>query len=269
MTILIAASSRDEAAVNIADKLICYHGFRKTKDTFDGKPVYRYGDAILAFLNTESIFTSDLDERLEIDEVIFASRHQSLTGKPTLCVHVPGNLGDEAVYGGRPREVAWANPLRVRMALRSLYDNREKVPSYSISLEVTHHGPTEMSVPITFVEIGSSQKQWIDEVAGLVVAKAIFTALSGSPRGRPAVGFGGTHYAPTITRAVLEHDIAIGHIIPRYVLENVDVEMVRGILRKNIVPCKCGVLDWKGMKSNTRRLLLEILKGEGIEVVRI
>lgn len=270
MTILVASSTLDKAALNIADKLIKRHNFIETKEVFDGKPVYRCQDALLAFPKVESIYANNLDQKFKIDEIIFASRHRSETGKPTLTVHVPGNLTDQALYGGRPREIAWAHPQRMKSALSALAHLGKKLNlNYSISLEVTHHGPTEMRVPATFVEIGSSEAQWTDPNAGEAVAEAIWTAITSPSKSPSAVGFGAGHYAPTHTRVTLERDIAVGHIMPKYALEKMDAEMVKMCFRKTWGGCKHAVIDWKGIRGQTRSAVLEILKEMSIEVLRV
>jgi len=44
---------------------------------------------------------------------------------------------------------------------------------YQVSYEVTHHGPTTLVHPSFFVEIGSTEKEWGDPVAGRAVAEAV------------------------------------------------------------------------------------------------
>lgn len=202
--------------------------------------------------------------------MIFASRHKSETGKPTLTVHAPGNLTSQALYGGIPNEIAWANPQRMTAALLALTSicNRLKL-NYSISLEATHHGPTEMSVPVTFVEIGSSEKQWTDAKAGRAVAEAICTAITSPSKSPPAVGFGAGHYAPSHTKVAMERGLAIGHILPKYVLEKIDTGMVEKVFNKTWEGCNHAVLDWKGIRGENRQKLLEILKEMHIEVLRV
>jgi len=270
MTILVVASYLDKAALNIADKLIKRHNFVETEEVFDGKLVYKCQDVLLTFPNSECIHANKLDQQFKIDEIIFASRHKSETGQPTLTVHVPGNLTDQALYGGHPREIAWANPQRMKAALLTLAHLGKKLNlDYSISLEVTHHGPTEMSVPITFMEIGSSEAQWIDPKAGEAVAEAIWTAITSPSKSPSAVGFGAGHYAPSHTRVTLEQDLAVGHIMSKYALEKMDAEMVRMCFQKTWGGCKHAVIDWKGTRGQPRRMVLEILREMDIEVLRV
>ncbi len=270
MTILIAASSHDKAALNIADKLIRRHGFQETKKIFDGKPVYTNGEFTLIFPSVDNIYVNNLGKFFNFTEIIFASRHKSETGEPTLTVHVPGNLKSQANYGGRPNEVALANPGRIKALLLALLELGEKLkPNYKISLEATHHGPTELGVPATFVEIGSSEDRWIDQEAGEVVAEAISRALLNPSQSRSAAGFGGGHYAPAHTEITVEQDIAVGHIVPKYALENVNPSMVKEVFQKTINVCNCAVLDWKGIRGDAKGQLLKILEDMGIDVLRV
>ena len=270
MTILIAASSNDKAALNIADKLIRWHGFKKTSKFFDEKPVYTNGEFLLVFPSVDNIYVNNLDELLNISEIIFASRHKSETGEPTLTVHVPGNLTSQALYGGRPNEVALANPQRMKALILALLELRKKLePSYKISFEATHHGPTEFSVPVTFVEIGSSEDRWVDEKAGEVAAEAIMKALLNPSKSPSAVGFGGGHYAPAHTRITIEQDIAVGHILPKYALENIAPSIVSAVFQRTTNVCNYAVLDWKGIRSDAKGKLLKILEDMDIDVLRV
>jgi len=270
MTILIAASSYDRAALNIANKLIRRHGFKETGEVFDEKPVYKKGEFLLIFPSVDDIYANNLDKFFNITEIIFASRHKSETGEPTLTVHVPGNLTGQALYGGRPNEVALANPQRMKALLLALLGLGKKLePNYAISLEATHHGPTELSVPATFVEIGSSEDRWVDEEAGEVVAEAIWRALLNPSKSPSAVGFGGGHYAPAHTKATVEQDIAVGHIVPKYALEEVNASMVNTVFQRTIYKCNCAVLDWKGIRGDARGKLLKILEYMDIDIFRV
>ena len=81
---------------------------------------------------------------------------------------------------------------------------------YDVTLEVTHHGPTELSVPSLYAEIGSTETQWKDPEAGEVVAKAILAvSLEKVPAG---LGFGGGHYAMRQTGLLLKPEFLLGTI---------------------------------------------------------
>jgi len=178
LTILIAASVQDLAAENIVDKLQHIIPFKVSDMVFDGFPILRSGSILLARTRSDSIYTSGLDEIPGVESIIFASRHSSSSGQATLTVHATGNPLNEAKYGGNPQSLGIADPNRMKAALSVLESEvlEENLP-YNVSLEATHHGPTEMNVAVMFVEIGSEPIQWGDPLAGEAAAKAIVKAV--------------------------------------------------------------------------------------------
>jgi len=271
MTILIIASLIDPASVNIADKLIEEYGFEESERTFSGKPVYRKNDLLLAYLDVDDVYAEDVDRVFQAEGVIFASRHQSESGEPTLTVHVPGNVVNKADFGGRPGSLAWAHPQRMKTALMALRQAKDEfgLTEYSVSLEVTHHGPTELMIPAMFVEIGSSESQWTDEKAGHAVAKAIWAGGSTPTDSQGCVGFGGGHYATKHTKITLEEDVAVGHIFSKYAFnEGFEPHLIEASFRKTYGRCKLATIDWKGVRSDSRRRLIEVLTDLNIEIIR-
>ncbi|RLI06514.1 D-tyrosyl-tRNA(Tyr) deacylase, partial [Candidatus Bathyarchaeota archaeon] len=206
---LLVASRPDEASMNIARALMASYGFEPTGLEFEGSPIYSSGDVALIFIDVETIHAEHVDKALEgLEAVIFVSKHSSRAGIACLSTHTPGNLGPEADYGGKPMELAWSDPNRLRVALRALVEAREELglSEYMPCLEATHHGPTGLGLPVLFVEIGSTPDRWADEVAAEAVARAAWEAARASPGHgiKKAVGFGGGHYAPKFSKLVLE-----------------------------------------------------------------
>ena len=271
MTILIIASLIDRASVNISDKLIKQYGFEETGRTFSGKPVYKKDDLVLAYLDIDDVYAENIDKIFQAEEVIFASRHQSESGEPTLTVHVPGNVVNKADFGGRPGSLAWAHPQRMKAALIALRQAKDEfeLNEYSVSLEVTHHGPTELTIPVMFVEIGSSESQWTDEKAGYAVANAIWAGGTKPIDSQGCVGFGGGHYATKHTKITLEEDVAVGHIFSKYAfIEGFEPRLIEASFRKTYGGCKLAALDWKGVRGDSRRRLIEVLKDLNIDIIR-
>jgi len=271
MTILIIASLIDPASVNIADKLIEEYGFEERERTFSGKPVYEKNDLLLAYLDVDDVYAEDVDRIFQAEEVIFASRHQSESREPTLTVHVPGNVVEKADFGGRPGSLAWAHPQRMKAALMALTQAKDEfgLTEYSVSLEVTHHGPTELMTPVMFVEIGSSESQWTDVKAGYAVAKAIWAGGTKPVDSRSCVGFGGGHYATKHTKMTLQEDLAIGHIFSKYAfIEGFNLSLIATSFRKTYGGCKLATIDWKGVRSDNRRKLIEVLTDLNIDIIR-
>lgn len=257
---LIAYSREDLAGGNIARILKESFGFAESGDAFDGVSVLRRGDALLVE-SAESILKRNDFGGLAPEFMLVASRHRSESGKPTLTAHATGNFG-EAQLGGLPRRLSLAPALVLRQAIELLKLNVGSRP-YKVSLEVTHHGPTELSFPLVYVEVGSSEKQWRDGDACLVVAEVIDALVSEDIPEKPsAIGFGGTHYAPNFSEVT--GNVALGHIAPKYALEYVDQPMVEQMIDRTTPKPEFAVLDWKGMKSEEKRRITSILENIGI-----
>lgn len=263
MSFLIVASKLDTAAKNIAEKLIQKYSFRQISPE-----LYQTGSVQLTYIEGESIFSSELDRKFKVDAIIFASRHSSISEEPTLTVHVPGNFTEETSHGGEPKKLAWAWCQRMRNALLKLAELKPTLKNdYKISLEVTHHGPTDFEVPVWFVEIGSTKKFWVDDDAGAVVADAIWASLTYPLKGKSSVGFGGGHYAPKFTKLTLNGEFAVGHIMPKYSLEAFDERMAAEAFKKTFDRCETAIIDWKGMKGSQRQLLLSVLERLNIKEI--
>ncbi len=250
---LILASAKDPAAKNIAARLLELYDFERSS-TIPNSHIC--GQVLLAQVAGGVTQLSSIP--VDAEEVIVASRHASESGKPSLTVHVPGEL--------EKRELAVASPPTIKSALQELVAARDELGlPHEVSLEATHHGPTKLDVPVAFVEIGSSQEHWANEDAGKAVARAIMVAASGAEC-RNAVGIGGPHYAPRHTEITLRTDVGVGHILPKYV--RIDEEL----LEQAIVRTRGGVgllaLDWKGMSGEQRDICQAVADRLGIEMQR-
>ncbi|MDD4497607.1 MAG: D-aminoacyl-tRNA deacylase, partial [Methanosarcinaceae archaeon] len=200
--------------------------------------------------------------------IIFASKHKSKQEVKSLTVHCTGNSSDEARLGGRPKELAVAAPAAMKSILMAMKDlAAEKGLDYDVTLEVTHHDPTELTVPSLYVEIGSTEGQWEEPVPGEVVAKAILAVVSEERGHVPvAVGFGGGHYATRQTGLVLETEVAFGHNFPKYQLEFVDEALVRQAVEKS--KADFVYFDRKSMKSEDRKRITEIIRKLDLPVLK-
>jgi len=173
------------------------------------------------------IYQDHLDRDMDADLIIFLSRHSSVNPVPVLTVHVTGNISG-AEFGGMERSLAPAASAWMHAVLRGLAGNAP--PGYRVAYEVTHHGPSELTTPSLFVEVGSTEKEWRDETAGLAVARSV---LSADPADCiPLIGFGGTHYAARQTHIALNSRGAFGHIAHTREVPSLDAGMVRQMLEK-------------------------------------
>lgn len=193
--------------------------------------------------------------RVTEKKVIFLSRHASATSTKSLTVHMIGNFG-EAKFGGRSMELcgslAWigANYLR-KLNEKNISTGLNK-QGFVVSYEATHHGPFTHKLCV-FIELGSTPKDWKNELGAMVVAQTVIEATMTRTPDKIAIGLGGGHYAPDFTKLTLRKGYAFGHICPKHHLEN----LTRGMLKQMIAKSRASViiLDWKGLKENKDNVL--------------
>jgi D-aminoacyl-tRNA deacylase len=269
VTVIILASETDPAAMNIADKLVTNFRFTPFQNHHE-ENVYSRGNIRLVHTDSDILDLQQIDCCDQVESVICISRHRSESRRPTLTAHIPGNPGPDASLGGVPRTLAWADPHRLKSALRGLLESARQLElkEYSVSLEATHHGPTQLEIPILFVEIGSTKEQWLNPRAGEAAAAAALKAATEPKTGRPAVGFGGGHYTPRHTTKVLNTEYAVGHILADHFFEDYDPDVVRQAFKKTFGGCDTALIDWKGLKSDCRKSLVSTLEDMNIEVIR-
>jgi D-aminoacyl-tRNA deacylase len=253
--------------------LIRLFGFEKKKDgqVFDGNPVYASGEILLISSKRELVDSEHVERALKTDLLIFASRHRSTARKPALLVHCTGNWTAEAELGGRPYELAVAPASAMKEALLELarQKNMFDLKQYDVTMECTHHGPTSMSTPLLFVELGSDEVSWRDEVAGESVARAVMKVAKGVRVSRAALGVGGPHYAPNFTRVVQSSsDIAVGHVIPNYVLRTFRSDMMRKAIERTLEKVGLVLLDWKGLRSEQREFIKPMIDELNLETFK-
>ena len=268
--ILLVASHKDTASLNIAKQILNRYPFSVTGETFQENPTFSADinrkKVTLIMLNDEAVNAQHLpDSFTHLSLIVFISRHSSTSGTPTLSVHTPGNLG-EAELGGLPKQVSISPATAMRNALKALMLFKEGMKlDYEVSYECTHHGPS-LNVPTMFVELGSSPKQWRDSKAAEAVAHATLSAIGkfGASEKTAVLGIGGTHYNQRFTRMAVDGEAVFGHMIPKYAVPWVDVEMLRQCVEKTVEKVDCAVLDWKGIKSTDKPQLLKALQEIGL-----
>ena len=247
MKVALINSRQDMAGVNIRHHI-------EQRLTHD--PSYGNGerDRTYEFIEVEErlIHAEHIDARIDADLLIFLSRHYSVNPVPVLTVHVTGNFGTADV-GGTPRTLAPAAPVMMQATLREL---RKHCPEgYRVSYEVTHHGPTGLIHPSFFVEIGSTGKEWTDQVAARAVAESV---LSASPaHSVPLIGFGGNHYATRETEIALTSRGAFGHIAHTREIAMLDDEMIRAMMEKS--GAVAAYIDRKALDTNDLNTLSDML----------
>ncbi len=249
MKFAIVASKKDPAALNIIQNL----------KKLDCKlPIY--------FTEKEIIFAENINETINADFLIFASKHQSQKEIKTLSVHAIGNW-NKAEFGGKAQTLCSTSSLILKNFFQTL--NKTNNLDYEVSLEVTHHGPF-VKTPCLFIEIGSTKKQWQDKKAGEIIAKTIIKSTKNQKKGKykVAIGVGGPHYCSNFNQIQLENKFAISHIIPEYAFP-LKKQMIEQAISKTAEKIDCFLIDWKGLgNSKQRKNVLEILKEFDLETLK-
>lgn len=266
LKVTVVCSTQDRASQNIKN---CILSLRKWDHvgSADGFSVFEYKDFRIVEIPEPLIYQDGLDQKLSdrgypASLMIFASKHKSKDMRAILTIHSTGNV-NEAKFGGAPKKLAQAAPQAVKSLLRSLKTLTEN-EDYEVTLECTHHGPGDLDVPSVFIEIGSTEPQWLDEVAGRIVANSILLFKeSDSP---VAVGFGGTHYAPRQTALTLSTDVTFGHIFPTHALHDIDESMIRQAFARS--GADFAYLDRKSMKGEEREKLIGMIERIGFETLK-
>lgn len=270
---LLVFSESDKASLNIAEKLMKLYEFKKTDRLYKGKPVYRLElkseEVLLISIPGELVEAQYLDKDFKANLVIFLSRHASLSRMSTLSVHVPGNLGPET-YGGLPYKISIAPANAMKAALKKMNElNESKGLGFKVSYEATHHGPS-LNLPSMFVEIGSTETEWVNHEAGEVIAEAAIAAISCSTNYPAALALGGPHYNPKFTNLGLWEDIAPAHIISKYNLTYVRASsLLRECVERTLEKVHMVVVDWKGIPGKLRSEFIKYLRNMGLDIVRV
>ncbi|MHB1908070.1 MAG: D-aminoacyl-tRNA deacylase [Nitrososphaerales archaeon] len=268
---VIVNSSTDPAGSTIHKELVEAFSFKETGDFYDGLPVYSNNGILLATTQKPIVNVGpEIDDYFEREKTyVFISRHAAESKIPSLTGHFTGNFGDDT-FGGKPRQIARYCPNILKNYLKELDSFRKEIPQeYKITLEATHHGPTELVNPSMFVELGSTPERWEDRRAASFVASALIRSLLNEKvYSKCAIGVGGTHYSEKFNDLELETEIALGSIVPKYALQYFDQKMFDEIIGKSTQEVNLVVLDSKGLGKEKQRIL-ELVTRSGLEILKI
>lgn len=273
--ITIICSSVDQASQNIKDHLLTLNNWQQIKhpkelEKSGVSSIYESGNFRIVELDIHHIQSDGIDKNLDEHGfpsylLIFASKHKSKDGYKLLTAHFTGNTGTTD-YGGNPKQLAIAAPYAMRAILTEIKKQSENL-DYDVSMEATHHGPSELKTPSVYVEIGSTQRQWKDSEPGRIIADAILSVDFDKCKHCPiALGFGGGHYAKRQSKLLFETCTTFGHIIPDYQLENVDMDIVRQTINKSSPDFV--YFDRKSMSTKERNRIMDIVKSMEMDVLR-
>ena len=216
------------------------------------------------------IYTDYLDNiSPKTDVYIFLSKHQSKSRIPSLTCHFPGNFFSNS-YGGNKCELGISYPSLQKLYLKKIYQLREKVPLCDITIETTHHGPTNINKPVMFVEIGSDENQWINMDIASIVCDSLLDIL---PRKMISakyvgIGLGGNHYGSKFNKLILDTDYGIGHIANKYNLINIDNYMLNQMILRSYEKVSYIIIDQKGL-GNEKEKIINLLKNIELEIIKI
>ncbi|MBI4438734.1 hypothetical protein HY640_02275 [Candidatus Woesearchaeota archaeon] len=260
MKAAIVTSTVNPASANIREQLISRHGFREMQRVHH----LVLGSVLVAMhsFDRELLFFDGMDKMIDADVFIFPYTHTSRAGVDAFAVHSVGNWG-RAELGGMDRTLCPAPSALMKQLLKSLHGNSMGV---EVIQEATHHGPF-VGKPSVFVEIGSSSGMYSSPEAGRIVADAIVSSLQSMNPVRSAVGIGGLHHCPNFSRVMLNTDVSVAHVCPKYALGGLDGEMLVKALAACSPKANLVVLDWKGLGEHKDKIKL-LVDSAGVAVCR-
>lgn len=283
MDFLILHSSEDNASMNIRERFLnsMQYQFQETHLTINNQQLIELkgkrfdldmeNRIYLGLVDVPLIFLEDLsfsNNKFLPDLLIFASRHRSETARPGFLVHSTGNWTADTEFGGKPFQLSKTSALLLKAGFIALAQQFKvsNLNKFVIDLEVTHHGPTALKIPLIFMELGSSDSEWVIKEAGELVSKAIVNAIENYIELRErktqlvGLGFGGTHYAPNFSRILSNNDIALSFICPKYFILNLNYDMIKNMINNTLEPIDYFIIDWKGTSSDDKKHLIPLLE---------
>ena len=278
--VAIIVPKRDIAATTIWKMLEKKSYFKKSENKFDNNPVFEFevapNDIKLFHSNKDGVESNHLDDYIDAELYIFASRHRAASGTPALLIHPTGNWS-KITLGGREKQLSYTSGWVLKKGLTFLHEKKDKynLEDFKVDLEVTHHGPTELKTPLVFMELGSSEEFWKNEKAASAVGEAIVeTAKEFSKEsifsGEYFVGLGGNHYAYRFHKYINENEKAfMSHMAAKHSLDNLTKEILAQAFEKTIEDVKIALIDKKGARSEQRKNAINLLESINKEYILV
>jgi D-aminoacyl-tRNA deacylase len=155
----------------------------------------------------------------------------------------------------------------MKIALIELFKQKKdlKLSEFDVNIEDSHHGPTQLQTPLLFVELGSTDKDWKNRKGALAVANAIMKVAKNKQIFKNYIGVGGPHYASKFAKLIADENknFAVSHIIPKYMLDSINNEMVLQSIDRSVEEVENFVFDWKGMNSSQKEKIISIIESIG------
>lgn len=257
---LLVAYQSDPAGYNMASYIA--QDMRKQDDG-----IFRGKNFDLVIIKTPAISADWLEEKYHYDGYVFLSKHASESGTLALTCHSTGNFS-EAQFGGLARQVAIPHPHLQKSYMRHLWERRKDFAKFEVTIEATHHGPTSLSKPTLFIEIGTTQEEWNDKKLCEEVAKTVVQEFdAASAKHKVAICFGGTHYPEKFNSQLIEGEFALGTVMPKHALGNLDKELFLHILDRNR-EARCALVDWRGLGQNKQKIA-SLIQNSDLEMIKI
>ena len=256
---LLVAYQSDPAGSNMASFI--------SKNMTQNGDVYRGKNFDLAIISTPAISADWLEEKYNYDGYVFLSKHASESGTLALTCHSTGNFAD-AQFGGNPRQVAIPHPYLQKSYMQHLWKKRNVFSKFEITIEATHHGPTALSKPTLFIEIGTTRKEWNDKKLCESVATIVVDEMLEQPKIHDvAICFGGTHYPKKFNKELIEGELALGTVIPKHALDNLNEDIFSHIVKRN-KEAKFALVDWSGLGKNKQKVM-DLTQATDFELIKV
>ena len=268
---VIVTTKQNICGQNIHHALLTNWDFKDTGEKFDNAPIFQFKNIRMVISEKDVIFSDHLDS-LKADLIIFGSRHKSEANKPSLLTHITGNLGSDNSHGGNPFELAYGSTEAIKTAYLTLKQQKEKneLQDFDVTVEATHHGPTNLKSPLIYVEVGSTEIEYKNERALTSVANAIMEIckLEEDKNIIPSICFGGGHYATRFNELMEITPVAIGHILPKYHKDDITQEIVEQMITKTIEKVKWAIIDRSSLNATLIDKIKDGCSTYGVEVVK-
>ncbi|MCE7735155.1 MAG: hypothetical protein GPJ54_09780 [Candidatus Heimdallarchaeota archaeon] len=278
--VVIIVSEQDEAGMNIAE-FIRENCPLENASNVKIPPNWPLGNYQLQYNaeNTIALFTMSpyhfqadfLSDFFNAKLVIFASKHLSKAKQKAILVHPLGNWSQAKHESGMDNTLSITSSWALTKGYFALKKHKEQedLTDYWVGVEATHHGPTQLTAPSIFIEVGGTIDEWTDLDACKVVALSILDIANeyvnnSITENLPAIiGIGGGHYAPSFIKRIEAEMFLFGHIMPKYFMEDVTKYMLQQAWEKTLAKDKLFLIDKKGSKGKDRQRIISLLEELG------
>lgn len=227
---------------------------------------------IIRAMNKDIVYLDEVEELVQgfnISELLFISRHAMQNPRPMFTTHVTGNWST-AELGGKAGVVSLANPHTITGLYRELCRLRSDfgLETFECYVEATHHGPTISSIPVTFIEQGSTESDWNVEKGWELLYTVVKKFLDGkiTSNAEPAISIGDLHYI-TFGERLLRGEADLGHAIPKYIKPVTEDMIIKAVNMMTHKPVKAYV-SWKSFKGEDRKLIVDILDKMKVKLIK-